>query len=110
MDINSILKDKNLINDLIYSNSNGFITYTKVLDEIDITYIYIDELKRNQGFGTKMLKSFLNEFKNYKINLEVREDNLYAIKLYKNCGFIKIHIRNNYYGNNVDGIVMQKGD
>ena len=41
------------------------------------------------------------------VTLEVRIDNIPAIKLYEKCGFKKIAIRQNYY-NGIDGILMER--
>ena len=47
-------------------------------------------------------------FSGNKFLLEVNENNVKALKLYKKTGFEKIFVRKNYYGNNEDAIIMIK--
>ncbi len=59
----------------------------------------IDEFRR-KGYGKLLLNFAINYFKknNVKIiSLEVREDNLAAIKLYESHGFIKQRVISKYY-------------
>ena len=50
---------------------------------------------------------FFTDSVDKSITLEVREDNLYAIKLYEKFGFIKKAIRKGYY-QGIDGILMER--
>ncbi|MEG1351383.1 MAG: GNAT family N-acetyltransferase, partial [Bacilli bacterium] len=55
-----------------------------------------------------LLETLINKEKNFiNILLEVREDNIFAIKLYEKYGFEKIGIREKYY-NKTDAIVMER--
>ena len=44
---------------------------------------------------------------NKDITLEVKEDNVPALKLYEKYGFKKVAIRKGYY-NGIDGILMER--
>ena len=41
-----------------------------------------------------------------KINLEVREDNVRAINLYKKHGFKDIYLRKDYYGKGENALIL----
>ena len=47
-------------------------------------------------------------FSGEKFLLEVNENNIKALKLYKKIGFEQISVRKNYYGNNENAIIMMK--
>jgi len=56
----------------------GVIIYNAPYDRIEIEYIAVDELYKNKGIGSKLLKAVEN--KNIKnITLEVRKSNEVAI-------------------------------
>ncbi len=85
----------------------GYIEYLSIYDRIEISNIFVKEDKRNRKIGTNMLKYLIDISKGYiNITLEVKEDNVYAIKLYKNLGFKEVAKRKGYY-NGIDGILME---
>ena len=57
---------------------------------------------RKQGLGKKLLTNILDKF------YEVRKSNMAAISLYKKFAFEELYVRENYYSNNEDAIVMWK--
>lgn len=77
---------------------------------------------QEQGFGEKLLiesiENLIKDNKNAGIKninfsenkflLEVNENNVKALKLYKKIGFEEISVRKNYYGNNENAIIMIK--
>ena len=70
--------------------------------------IAIHKNYRQQGFASSLLSEVINYCKNNginKINLEVNENNIPAINLYKKLNFRIDGIRKKYYGNN-DAIIM----
>lgn len=78
----------------------GYICSLVVLDEAEITNVAISKEKQRQGLGFLLISSMLEFLKNkgcVDIYLEVRENNLAAIKLYEKSGFEKFGIRRNYY-------------
>lgn len=86
----------------------GFVGIKVVLDEADIMNIAIHKNYRQQGFASSLLSEVINYCKNNginKINLEVNENNIPAINLYKKLNFRIDGIRKKYYGNN-DAIIM----
>lgn len=80
-----------------------------ILDEADIMNIITKKNKRNQGFAKFLLNELITIAKeeNCKtITLEVDENNLPAIKLYKDFEFKEVGKRKNYYKNGNTAILM----
>lgn len=87
----------------------GFIVGRKILDEVEIFAIAVSPPFRSRGIGTTLIKKFHEEAKkngSKVIFLEVREDNIFAKKLYLSNGYEVINNRHNYYGKQ-DAIIMQ---
>ena len=87
----------------------GYITYSVVLDEVQIANVATHPDFRQLGIGKKML-SFLNETSKkdnmYVITLEVRQSNTPAIKLYEKCGYQEVGRRKNYYKNPTEDAIL----
>lgn len=80
-----------------------------ILDEADIMNIVTKKDKRNQGFAKFLLNKLITIAKEQNcktITLEVNENNLPAIKLYKDFKFKEIGKRKNYYKNGDTAILM----
>ncbi len=78
---------------------------------VEILNFCIDNAFQHKGWGTKFLSEILDKY--YVLNatnviLDVKENNLCALSLYKKLGFVPIHMRNNYYKNGENAIVLQK--
>ena len=89
----------------------GFAGVQFILDEADITNIVTKKNNRNQGIGSQLLNKIIEISiqKNIKkINLEVNENNQYAIKLYKKFNFQEIGRRKNYYNGTETAIIMAR--
>lgn len=71
----------NLKNTLI-----GAFCVRKYEDGVLLDEIYLEEQYRSKGIGTNIIKQVLNE--NKIVYLWVYKDNVKAIKLYENLGFI----------------------
>jgi len=87
----------------------GFGGLWKSVDDIHITNIVIKKDSRKQGFGTAILAELINQSKIFGYNivtLEVNENNLPAISLYKKFGFKEVGIRKRYYNNIDNAIIM----
>lgn len=82
----------------------GVLVYEDVFSRFEVDYIVVDSQYRRKGIATKLLESIIN-LNPENITLEVREDNIPAINLYKNLGFVVASKREKYYGN-VDGLLM----
>ena len=89
----------------------GFAGLIPVVDEADVSNIVVHKNFRNQKIGSALLEALLNlAFSlNLKIiNLEVRESNVPAIKLYEKFGFEVCGLRKKYYNNCENAILMKK--
>lgn len=84
----------------------GYLYYSDIYERTEINQFEIKNIHRNCGKGNLLLTEFLKTVKK-DVTLEVREDNLAAIKLYKKHGFLKKAIRKNYYKEK-DGILMER--
>lgn len=84
----------------------GYLYYSDIYDRAEINQIEIENFHRNCGKGTKLLEEFIKIVKK-DITLEVKIDNIPAIKLYKKFGFEEKAIRKGYY-QGTDGILMER--
>ncbi|MEG2015460.1 MAG: ribosomal protein S18-alanine N-acetyltransferase, partial [Clostridia bacterium] len=71
-----------------------------IVDELQINNIAVLPQYRRQGIGTGLIEA-IADFGRARgvtqIQLEVNEDNIGAIELYKKCGFVVEGERKNYY-------------
>lgn len=88
----------------IDNNIVGVIVYEDIYNRFEVDYIVVDSKYRRQGIGKKLLENLIN-LNPDNITLEVREDNIEAINLYKKMGFEIVSKREKYYGN-IDGLLM----
>ena len=109
-------------NEKFEKNVLGYVAFYGTIESIDIFEIAIRKEYQGQGFGKKLLTESMEnlvknnenvEIKNInfsenKFLLEVNENNMKALKLYKKIGFEQISVRKNYYGNNENAIIMMK--
>lgn len=84
----------------------GYIYYSDIYERAEINQFEIIISKRNCGKGDILLKELINKLQK-DITLEVRENNIPAIKLYEKNGFERKAIRKGYY-NGIDGILMER--
>ena len=97
---------------VIYENNIflGFIVYSIMYERAEIIDIIIDSNYRKRGYANKLLEYTIEKIKENNcdnITLEVNENNLSAINLYKKNGFEICAVRKNYY-NNDNGYLMKK--
>ena len=88
----------------------GFLLYSLIYDRIEIEQFEVTTKERRKGIGNKLLNYLVEKYqdKNIKnITLEVKEDNIVAINLYKKYGFKKVSTREKYY-DGINGILMEK--
>ncbi len=87
----------------------GYIMIQTVKNESQILNIAIDLPFQHRGFGKKLLQHTLGELgAETDVFLEVRVSNLPAIKLYSEFNFEEIGVREQYYSDGEDAIVMFK--
>ena len=88
----------------------GFVFARILFDELEILNIGIQKQFQGQKLAKKLLQQVLDYAKTKTVTkafLEVRQDNLPALALYKSVGFETNRLRKNYYGN-CDGVEMIK--
>lgn len=99
-----VVKDTN-------QNILGFAGFKVILDEADIMNIVVKKDLRQNKIGHFLLENLLIYIKEFNINtvtLEVNENNIPAINLYKKFGFETIGLRKKYYNNTDNAILMLK--
>ncbi|MBD5159774.1 MAG: ribosomal protein S18-alanine N-acetyltransferase [Ruminococcus sp.] len=76
--------------------------------EGDITSVAVDENFRRMGLAQKLITEFIGNLPENTENifLEVRENNVPAINLYRKCGFEKLSVRKNFYTNPAENAVV----
>lgn len=85
----------------------GFLQYEKHFEITDIINIAVSKMSQNKGIGENLINYLINNTSSNKIMLEVRENNVQALKLYIKCGFTEINRRKKYYDTE-DAIIMER--
>ena len=95
-----------------YGKIIGYLNSTFILDECSLNRICVDGEKRRQHLGSKMLRElilFCDEKGIRYINLEVRESNFPAQRLYHSFGFLPLWKKEAFYQNPSEAaIIMQR--
>lgn len=73
----------------------GYLKYEVTYEIVNVTDVYVDDKYRRQGIATELFNYLFNSVKPEKFMLEVNENNLGTINLYKKFGFVTIHVRKN---------------
>lgn len=92
-------------------NIVGFAGIIILPDDIEITNIVTKKSERKKGIGYLLLEKIIEMSKETKkefISLEVNENNIIAINLYKKFGFEKVGLRKKYYNGIDDAIIMTR--
>lgn len=86
----------------------GYITANDIFGDIEVYNIAVDKKFRRKGIASLLLGELEKEgFE--RIDLEVRESNFAAVKLYKKCGFEQVGTRKDFYEQPTeDAVLMTK--
>ncbi len=112
-DIRTLITDKNK-NCIVATVGDEVICYIgaeSVLDECNIGNIVTAKAHRGHGYATEVMSRLLNILRDNgikKVFLEVENDNVPAIALYRKLGFDQYGYRRGYYGQGKDAILMSK--
>jgi len=89
----------------------GYICFSQVIDECHILNVAVSPQFREKGIARKMFDFLFSLGEKDGFNfyyLEVSENNLPAISLYKKLGFKTLGRRKKYYEDGSDAIIMVK--
>ena len=89
----------------------GFLNARKILDDVEIDYIFVSEMLRGQKIASKIieeLECFFSCFKVTRYTLEVGAQNLSARSFYEKMGYQLIGRRDQYYKDGEDALVLEK--
>ena len=89
-------------------NIKGALFFEEIYEKVDIDYIIVSNNYRRQGIASKLLEYLIDYCKKKNISnitLEVNENNIPAINLYKKYEFEIVATRKNYYKEE-DGLLM----
>ena len=106
--INDNYLNNPFFNCLVYKDEiiKGVLIYQQIYDRIEIDYIIVDSKFQRQHIASKLLEYLINSMFSIKnITLEVNEENVAAINLYKKFNFKEVARRKNYYKDK-DAILM----
>ncbi len=89
----------------------GFLDSKVILDEAEILMVAVKKQFQGKGIGKFILNEYLKDMKNLRVKyifLEVAENNIRAINLYRSFGFTEYGIRSKYYKDDKNAILMKK--
>lgn len=87
----------------------GYLCGWYIVDEVQILDVAVHPACRRQGIGEQLLQHALAEAKQRQaqaVHLEVRRSNLPALTLYGKFGFREVAVRQRYYANGEDALLM----
>jgi len=90
-------------------NINGYLYALEFVDRIDLLSIVVDPNNRAKGIGSKLMEELIKISNGRDIILEVDEENIEALGLYRKYGFMKVGEREKYYKDK-NAIVMKRGN
>jgi len=94
----------------VYEKDNIVVGYVVVYDlfgEADIANIAVKKEYQRRKIGFELMRFVVSKYTGYTIYLEVREDNIRAINLYKKFGFFVYGRRKDYYEKGIDAFLMK---
>lgn len=87
----------------------GLLFASRVADELGILSVIVADAWRRRGVGRALVKAALEDEARDKITrvalLEVRRQNLPAVRLYRSLGFVATRLRRDYYDHPPDDAV-----
>lgn len=89
----------------------GYASLRYVGKDGDVNTIAVAQNSQGQGIGRLLMNWLYETATSHGVDqlfLEVRSDNVPALAMYDKDGFERIDLRKNYYGTDVDAIVMRK--
>ena len=99
--------------DDLNSHLGGYLFATIIDDEAEILSIGVTPDRQRQGVGKRLLQHFFEHGTSQnmtRVVLEVAEDNVPAVRLYRDFGFVEFGRRKGYYkqsNRKIDAIMMK---
>lgn len=85
----------------------GFITASRVLDEVSIFNVAVTEKYRRRGIAQALMEKLAEiSADSAFITLEVRESNNAARRLYEKLGYKEVGIRKNFYADPTENAIL----
>ena len=107
-ELNRKNKSLNLIGEL-GDEAIGYFFAHLIENEAHILNLALDIPYQNKGLGKQFLKQILDEYLQFAdVFLEVKRSNFPAINLYLHFGFEEVNIREGYYSDGEDAVIMVK--
>lgn len=88
----------------------GHVLTSVAADEAEVITLAVAAEARRLGVGRALMHAVLAEWGRRQVRtafLEVRDDNVPALALYRSLGFVEVGRRRGYYGDGTDALVMQ---
>ena len=92
----------------IDENIAGYLYALDFEDNTDLLSIFVDESFRLNNIGYELINELQKMCNSETITLEVSNENIGAISLYRKCGFKEVGLRKKYY-NEADALIMKWG-
>lgn len=105
------MNDSQVFKFALVKEGAGYVSVSGVIDEAEIGNIVVAPECRGRGYGRLLLEELENILAGRgirKIFLEVESTNQRALSLYRSCGFAEYGVRNGYYGEGRDALLMSK--
>ncbi len=117
-DFTELLVDQSVVADGLFDGTGqkllGFALSRKVAPEAELLSIAIDSGQQGRGLGKSLLRAHLSRLASQEIQeifLEVEQENVSAISLYRSFGFVTVGERTGYYqkkdGSRATALVMR---
>uniref|UniRef100_A0A832LVM8 [Ribosomal protein bS18]-alanine N-acetyltransferase n=1 Tax=Caldimicrobium thiodismutans TaxID=1653476 RepID=A0A832LVM8_9BACT len=87
----------------------GYLLFRAIAEEAELLRLAIRPAFQRRGLGSILFKEFLNLLRARgikKIFLEVKESNGKALSFYRRWGFIPLGVRQNYYKNGENALLL----
>lgn len=87
----------------------GFLCVIGAADEVELQSLAVEKARWGRGVGSFLMEAMLNWVRMgmYRVlHLEVRENNLRALKFYQRWGFIAVGRRPHYYSDNGEAAIL----